>query len=121
MNTHDVAHAFTALMREGKFLEAGETFWSDDVVSIEAMSMPGMDAVAAGKVALHEKAEWWDANNETHAFEADGPYINGDQFALRYTMDLTVKATGERSKGEEVALYTVKDGKIVEERFFYNM
>jgi ketosteroid isomerase-like protein len=32
---------------------------------------------------------------------------------------LTPKATGERVTMEEVALYTVKDGKITEERFFY--
>jgi ketosteroid isomerase-like protein len=34
-------------------------------------------------------------------------------------MDVTPKATGERTTLDEVGLYTIKDGKIVEERFFY--
>jgi ketosteroid isomerase-like protein len=34
-------------------------------------------------------------------------------------MDFTNKETGQRMQMDEHALYTVKDGKIVEERFFY--
>lgn len=30
------------------------------------------------------------------------------------------KPTGKRQSMEEMALYTVKDGKVVEEHFFYN-
>jgi hypothetical protein len=30
-----------------------------------------------------------------------------------------VKATGERMKLDEVGIYTLKNGKIAEERFFY--
>jgi ketosteroid isomerase-like protein len=32
---------------------------------------------------------------------------------------VTPKATGKRMQMDEVAVYTVRDGKIVEERFFY--
>jgi ketosteroid isomerase-like protein len=34
-------------------------------------------------------------------------------------MDVTFKPTGERSKMDEVAIYTVADGRIIEERFYY--
>ena len=34
-------------------------------------------------------------------------------------MDVTVKESGQHMKMEEIALYTLKDGKIAEERFFY--
>lgn len=44
---------------------------------------------------------------------------DGDQFAVRITMDITPKATGERMTLDEICLYTVRDGKIVEERFYY--
>ncbi|WP_348629610.1 SnoaL-like domain-containing protein [Mesorhizobium sp. WSM1497] len=33
--------------------------------------------------------------------------------------DITPKATGERVTMDEVGLYTVKNGKITEERFYY--
>jgi ketosteroid isomerase-like protein len=32
---------------------------------------------------------------------------------------VTERATGKRTPMQEVGLYTVKDGKITEERFFY--
>ena len=37
MTTQELAKAFTQLCREGKFDEAGKSFWSDDVVSREPM------------------------------------------------------------------------------------
>jgi hypothetical protein len=117
MTTKDIAEAFAALCREGKFQEAGERFWADDVVSIEAMEGPM--ARLAGRPAVQGKSDWWYANHEIHGFETHGPWLNGAQFALRFIVDVTPKATGQRMRQEEIGLYTVKDGKVVEERFFY--
>jgi hypothetical protein len=39
---------------------------------------------------------------------------------VQYVLDTTFKPTGERSAMAEMALYTVKDGKIVREQFFYH-
>ena len=36
-------------------------------------------------------------------------------------MDIIVKETGVRQVMDENDLYTIKDGKIAEERFFYGM
>jgi ketosteroid isomerase-like protein len=117
MTVRDIAEAFAELCRTEKWAEAGETFWADDIVSIEAME--GDMARLEGRAAVRAKAEWWDANHEVHGSETRGPYVNGTQFALVISLDVTAKATGERSRMEEVALYTVRDGRIVEERFFY--
>jgi ketosteroid isomerase-like protein len=38
-----------------------------------------------------------------------------------FEMDVTPKAGGERMQMKEVALYTVKDGKIAQEEFWYLM
>ncbi|WP_352865345.1 nuclear transport factor 2 family protein [Mesorhizobium sp. M0715] len=54
-----------------------------------------------------------------HGGSVEGPYVNGDQFAVRFKFDITPKATGERVTMDEVGLYTVKNGKITEERFYY--
>jgi ketosteroid isomerase-like protein len=114
MNTREVAEAFTALLREGK--DAGEAFWHEDVSSIEAM---GEQRAVHGIEAVRAKSAWWVANHELHGFEVEGPYVNDDQFALHMRIDVTAKATGERMRMAEVGLYTVQDGKVVEERFFY--
>ena len=39
-------------------------------------------------------------------------------FAVRYAFDTTNKKTGQRSQDSEIAVYTVKGGKIVQEQFF---
>jgi ketosteroid isomerase-like protein len=116
MDTADVAAKFTTALKAGRFEEA-ETFWSDDVVSIEAQDGPMREV--RGRPAVHAKGEWWVANHDVHGFETSGPYVNGDQFALRFKIDVTPKASGQRTQMEEVGLYTVRDGKIAEERFFY--
>lgn len=116
MDTKAVAEDFTALCKAGKFEEAGEKYWAADVKSVEAMGdMP----VSAGLTAVKAKSEWWYANHEVHRIGVEGPYVNADQFALRFDMDLTMKANGQRMSMAEIGVYTVKDGKVIEERFFY--
>jgi hypothetical protein len=117
MTTKEVADAFTQLCKEGKLDEAGTTFWADNVKSIEPMEGPMQ--VAEGIPALLAKGEWWYGAHDIHSLDVHGPMLNGDQFALRFVMDVTVKETGERVKMDEVGLYTVANGKITEERFFY--
>ncbi|ANV99361.1 nuclear transport factor 2 family protein [Bradyrhizobium icense] len=116
MSTAEVAKQFTAALKAGKFDEA-ERYWSDDVVSYEAQDGPMREV--RGRTAVHSKGEWWTANHDVHSFEAEGPYLNGDCFALHFKINVTPKATGQRTQMDEIGLYTVKDGKIVEERFFY--
>lgn len=116
MTTAEIAADFAALCAAGKFDDAGEKYWSPDIVSVEAM---GPDPVSHGIDAARDKGVWWYENHEIHSTEATGPFINGDQFIIRFKMDITFKPTGARSQIDEDALYTVKDGKIIEERFFY--
>lgn len=116
MSVSDIAHDLVKLCKAGQFSEAGEKYWADDVVSVEAMGdAPAMQ----GKAAVRGKGEWWANAHEVHGFEVEGPYVNGEQFVVRFKMDITVKATGHRQAMDEVGLYTIVNGKIAEERFFY--
>lgn len=117
MNTADVAAAVTDLLKAGDHEGAMERFHSPDIVSIEAMEGPM--ARVQGTAAVQAKSAWWYDNHEVHSATTEGPYVNGDSFVVMFDMDITEKATGKRVQMREAALYTVKDGKIVEERFFY--
>jgi ketosteroid isomerase-like protein len=117
MTTREIAEAFAALCKEGKHEEAGARFWSDDIVSIEAMEGPM--ARLEGRAAVQGKGEWWAANHEMHGGATTGPFVNGDSFALIFDIDVTPKQTGQRMQMKEIGLYTVHDGKVVEEKFFY--
>ncbi|WP_270938871.1 nuclear transport factor 2 family protein [Falsiroseomonas oryzae] len=117
MTTREIAEAFAALCKAGQHQEAGLRFWSDDIVSREAMDGPM--AELRGRDAVKAKSDWWEANHEVHGGSTEGPFVNGDGFALIFELDVTAKQTGQRMQMKEVALYTVRDGKVVEERFFY--
>jgi hypothetical protein len=116
MNTQDIANDLVAMCKQGRFNEAGEKYWADDVLSVEAV--PGEMHEMQGKPAVRGKGDWWVKNNEIHAVEVDGPYVNGDQFVVHYKMDFTPKQNGERQTVDEVGVYTIRNDKICEERFF---
>lgn len=113
----EIAADFVALYNQGAFEQIGQKYWSADVTSIEAMAGPM--ARVEGLNAVIAKSAWWEANNEIHSTSCTGPYVNGDQFAVRFAMDVTDKSTGNRTQMDEVGVYTVRNGKIIEERFFY--
>ena len=117
MTIQETAQTFTDLLKAGDHTGAAERFNAQDIVSYEAMEGPM--SVCRGREAVKQKSDWWYANHEVHDGSAEGPFVNGDQFAVRFTMDVTAKESGQRMQMTEIGLYTVKDGKIVEERFFY--
>jgi hypothetical protein len=116
MNTQEVAKKFTELCKSGQFDAAGKQFWSEECVSLEPMT--GDMARMQGRKALEGKSKWWAENNEMHSAKVEGPFVHGDQFTLRFEMEVTPKGKS-RTKMTEIGLYTVKNDKIVEERFFF--
>jgi ketosteroid isomerase-like protein len=119
MNTLEVGKKLVSLCQQHKDAEALTTLFDKDAVSVEAAAMPGMPQEMRGIPAIQEKGKWWTENHEVHSSTVDGPYPNGDRFAVRFSYDITRKPTSERIKMDEVALYTVRNGKIVREEFFY--
>ena len=115
--TKQVADEIVGMAKAGNINDIGPKYWADDVVSIEAMEGPM--AHLKGRKAAEGKAEWWSDSHEIHSVETTGPSVNGDQFTIHWKMDVTQKDSGNRIGMEEIALYTIKDGKIAEERFFY--
>jgi hypothetical protein len=117
VTTLELAKDFTSLLKKNDHEKAATTYNADNIVSYEAMDGPM--AVCNGKDAVHKKSVWWRENHEVHGGSVEGPYVNGDQFVVRFTMDVTPKATGKRMKMDEVGVFTVEKGKIVAERFCY--
>jgi ketosteroid isomerase-like protein len=117
MTTLELAKDFTNILKRNDHEGAAAKYNADDIVSYEAMEGPM--AVCRGRDSVKKKGEWWQANHEVHGGTVEGPYVNGDQFVVRFKMDVTAKDTGQRMAMDEVGIYTVKNGKIVEERFCY--
>ena len=117
MNTQYIAAKLVEHCQNQTEAEGLDTLYHPDAESVEAMGPPGMDLVAKGVDAIKGKHAWWNENFEVHGGDIDGPYVNGDSFSVIFEIDATEKNSGQRTQMKEVALYHVKDGKIVREEF----
>lgn len=121
-DTFDIGRQLVSLCREGKNLDAVNSLYAKDAVSVEAQGDEKMPARTQGIDAIRKKNKWFLENHEIHSAEVNGPWPHGDQFIVQMSMDITPHAgpmSGKRIHMDEAALYTVRDGKIVEEAFFY--
>lgn len=108
------------LCREGKNIEAIDKLYADNVVSVENMGNEQMPRTMEGKEAILGKNNWWVENNEVHSASCDGPFPHGDEkFATVFEYETTFKPTGKRMSMKEIGVYTVENGKIAKEEFFY--
>lgn len=123
MTLKEIGEKLVDFVKQGKNLEAIYELYGKDIESIEAAAPPqGGERVSKGVDAVKAKNEGWAENHEVHGAAVQGPYPHGeDRFCVIYRYDVTNKPSGQRFEMEEVALYTVGDGKIVREEFFYSM
>lgn len=92
-------------------------WFSPRLVSIETMPTGGM--AWHGLKAVKAKGEAWMQENAVHGVEVEGPYAGATGFAVRYTMTIEHKPTGNTTTMSEVGVYTVKNGKVILEEFMY--
>ena len=105
--------------QQGKNMEAIETLYDQNIVSVEAMEMPQMGRQQEGIEAIKAKNEWWLNAHEVHSAQITGPFPNGERFAVNFNYDISNKETGQRTQMSEVGLYTIENGKITREEYFY--
>ena len=117
--TAAVAEELVSFCRDGNFMDAINTLYSPDIVSVESMGNETMPREMKGIDAIRGKNQWWAENHEVNSSVVEGPFVGEDKFSVYYNLDVTFKPTGKRTVMEEMALYEVKDGKIVREQFFY--
>ena len=117
MSTQEVADRLVSLCREGKVIEAGEELYGDNIISHE--SEPSPNLLLQGKKDVRAKGDQFAGMIEAHhGGNISEPQVAGDYFSIAWTMDVTMKGQG-RSMMNEIAVYKVQDGKIVEEWFHY--
>jgi hypothetical protein len=120
MNTLEVGRKLVELCQQGKNDEAMDTLYAPDVVSVEAGAPPGQERLSRGLPAVKAKSQWWADNHIVHSARTEGPFPHDDRFCVRFVYDVTAKLMGNRRfTMEEIGLFTVKDGKVVKEEFFY--
>ena len=114
----EVAKQFTDLLRAGKYAEVEERWLASTIESVEGH---GASMAWKGKKNVLAKYRAWEAQNEFADAKIEGPWVGATGFAVKFVGHVLHKATGERHPMEEIAVYTVRDGKVVREEFHFSV
>ena len=118
MTTQDVANRFHELSQSGQWNQIQEELFADNAVSIEPENSPGLKTVEGIEAIKQKGKQFEESVEEMHGGYTSEPLVAGNHFTVAMGMDVTMKGMG-RMKMDEIAVYEVKDGKIVKEQFFY--
>jgi hypothetical protein len=117
MTTQQVADRFYELSQQNGYEHIQTELYSKDAKSIEPAG--SMFVNVEGIEALLEKGKQsGEMIEEMHGGYCSAPLVAGNFFTCTMGMDVTLKGQ-PRMKMDEVAVYEVKDGKIVSEQFFF--
>jgi hypothetical protein len=121
MTTLEVANEYYELVQQNKQEQIINELYSQDIVNKEpehvaTIGFPvitkGLDAVKAKSKARKEMIE------QVHSGYCSEPVVCGNFFSVVLRRELTMKGNPRMSL-EEIAVFEVKEGKIISEQFFY--
>ena len=119
MTTQEIGKRYVALCQQGKNDACLDELYAKNAVSIEAAPPPGGEKTSKGLDAIKAKGKGWAESHTVHKAEVSGPFPHENRFAVRFMFDVTDKPSGKRMTMDEVGLFTVENGKITREEFFY--
>ncbi len=119
MNTQQIAERLVQLSRTGEYDAIYDELFAPDAIGVWPAGTPeesptiGIDAMkqkGKEREAMFEKLLW------IHIGE---PIVANDHFAVVTWFEAIQKGQTEPSTHQEIIVYTVRDGKIVKEEYFY--
>jgi hypothetical protein len=119
MSAQEVANRLVQLCREGKNVDAINELYDDNIVSHEPQGSP-MQEKTGRQAVLESTNHWFSTVEQLHNVHISDPIVAGNFFACTMNVDATYKNQG-RNTMDEMCVFEVKDGKIVNEQFFYNL
>jgi len=118
MTTTEIAKRFYELAQQGNWTQIQDELFSPEAKSIEPPTAQGLKTVAGLDQIKQKGREWEKMILEVHGGYCNEPQVAGNFFSCTMGVDVTMKGQ-PRSMMDEIALYEVKDGKIVTEQFFF--
>lgn len=118
MTTQQIANRLTVLFRENKWEQAQDELFDENAMSIEPYNTAGLKTVR-GIEAIKQKTRDFNGQiDEVHSGYVTEPTVAGRYIAFGMGMD-AINKEGKRIKLDEIAIYEVREGKIIKEQFFY--
>jgi hypothetical protein len=118
MTTQEVANRMSELFKENKWDQVQQELYAADCESIEPAHAPGLKSVKGLEAIMEKGKQFQSMIEEMHGGWVSDLIVGGNYITCAMGMDVTMKGMG-RMKMDEVAVYEVKDGKVVKEQFFF--
>ncbi|PHN05597.1 nuclear transport factor 2 family protein [Flavilitoribacter nigricans] len=117
MTTQEIANRLVEICRAGQNDLAYDELFAENAITVEPAhtkqpNTEGLDAIKERSKLFQEGVK------EFHDSYVSDPIVAGNFFACTMGMDITMQ-DGNRMKMDEVCVYEVNDGKIVQEQFYY--
>ena len=119
MTTKEVANRLVQLCREGKNPDAIKELYADNVVSLEPKGAHS-ERTEGKENVLAKTLDWLSTVEQFHGSTISEPVVTSNFFSCVMEADTTMKGMG-RMQLNEIAVFEVKNGKIVFEQFFYSI
>lgn len=118
MNETTLRHrvdTLNTMIQQGRIMDAMNEFYADDVVMSEndAEATVGLEANLVREQDFVHNTQW-------HGVELMDVVVDDDTAMVRWWVDFTNASYGQRLSFTQVAFQKWRDGKIVEERFYYS-
>jgi hypothetical protein len=119
MTTQEIANRLVELCKIGQNDAAMQELYAADIVSIEPANPAGNNIIKGIEGVRKKGEDLWKSIKEMHGATISEPLVAGNFFSVAMQMDVTFQ-NGFRVNMQEICLYKVANGKIIEEQFFYN-
>ena len=114
MSTRDQVARLVRHVESNRILDAIDEFYADDV-----SMQDNLDAPVVGKAANRERERAFFGGITVHQNRALSVAVDADQAVIHWLFEFT-GGDGKRYKLDQLAHQTWKDGRIVNERFYYD-
>lgn len=114
-NVRSRVDQLNGMIREGRIMEAMREFYADDVVMAENDADP-----TVGLAANLEREQQFVDNTTWYGLELKDVVVDGDTSMVRWWLDFHNTLYGARLAFTQVAVQKWRDGRIVDERFYYS-
>ena len=122
MTPYEIAEKLVTYIRENNYVDAYQNLYHSDFISIEDPLEPNemmQQTIVSGiEAKLKSSEEWMNSIREVHDDYTLDPVVTGNVIAIAMGMDITLH-DGTRTQLDEIAVYGVKNGKIIKEQFIY--
>ena len=111
----DRVEKLNSMVLEGKIMDAMNEFYAEDVVMAENDNPP-----TVGLAANLEREQAFVNNTTWYGAEVKDVVVDGDTSMVKWRLDFHNVEYGPRLAFTQVAVQKWRDGKIIDERFYYS-